>query len=166
MEIEESLDFDATGSDVLHFVDGLLDGETNRVANLANISALLIQYLKKINWAGFYIAEALTGDFVLGPFGGRPACTRITPPRGVIGAAVRDALTVVVDDVLKFPGHIACDAASRSEIVVPIVVEGQVVAVIDVDSPEFSRFKAEDETLLEAVAERLAARWNTMRDYW
>lgn len=166
MEMDTNLDLDATVSDLLHFVDGLLAGETNRVANLANISALLYQYLKDINWVGFYIAESHTHEFVLGPFMGLPACTRITPPKGVIGASVEAAKTLLVDDVLTFPGHIACDAASRSEVVVPIVVDGQVVAVIDVDSPHFARFNDEDRIFLEAVAGRLEHRWHSMKEYW
>ncbi len=165
MEIEESLDSEASVTDVLSFVEGLLEGESNRIANLANISALLNQYLKNINWVGFYLIEADTRDFVLGPFAGRPACTRITPPRGVVGTAVRDARTILVDDVLQFPGHIACDSASRSEIVVPIVAADEVVAVLDVDSPRLGRFTEIDKELLEAIARKLEHRWSAMREY-
>lgn len=165
MEIEESLGAEASVSDVLSFVEGLLEGESNRIANLANISALLHQYLKNINWVGFYLVEADTKDFVLGPFAGRPACTRITPPRGVVGTAVHDVRTLVVDDVLQFPGHIACDSASRSEIVVPIVVADEVVAVLDVDSPHFGRFAEVDKELFEAIAKKLENRWSAMREY-
>ncbi len=166
MEIDGGLGSEATVSDVLHFVEGLLEGELNRVANMANVSALLYEYLEEINWVGFYIAEARSGDFVLGPFVGRPACTRISPPRGVIGTSVQSAKTLIVDDVLQFPEHIACDAASRSEIVVPIIVDRRVVAVIDVDSPQFSRFTVEHRTMLEAIAQKLATRWHSMQEYW
>ena len=165
MEIEASLDSEARVSDVLSFAEGLLEGESNRIANLANISALLSQYLPHINWVGFYLAEADTSDFVLGPFVGRPACTRITPPRGVVGTSVGAVRTLVVDDVLQFPGHIACDSASRSEIVVPIVVVDEVVAVLDVDSPRLGRFTDVDKEFLEAIARKLENRWSTMREY-
>ena len=129
-------------------LEALLAGEHDALANLANASALLAQALDRINWCGFYL---LRGDeLVLGPFQGRTACVRIALGRGVCGSAAARRETLVVPDVHAFPGHIACDAASRSEIVVPIVEGRELRGVLDVDSPETSRFDAEDRDGLEA----------------
>ena len=136
-------------------VDGLIAGEPDVVANLANVSALIHQYMDDINWVGFYI---LKGDtLVLGPFQGKPACVRIAHGKGVCGAAATRQETVVVDDVHSFPGHIACDTASNSEIVLPIYQNSQVYGVLDVDSPSFSRFGPKERTALEAIASKLSA---------
>ena len=128
----------------------LTEGVPYEVANLANASALLWQEMEGINWVGFY--KMLDGALVLGPFQGKPACIRILPGRGVCGTAVAQDRVQLVADVHTFPGHIACDCASNSEIVLPIHVNGQVWGVLDIDSPEFGRFTQEDEAgLLEIV---------------
>ncbi len=128
-------------------------------SNLANISALLKQCLERTNWVGFYLWEEKTGQLVLGPFQGLPACTRIALGRGVCGTAVSTQQTQLVPDVHEFPGHIACDGASLSEIVVPIIRKGEVLGVLDVDSPEKSRFDSTDQAWLERVVETLAPLW-------
>ncbi|ANU23708.1 GAF domain-containing protein [Planococcus donghaensis] len=128
-------------------LDALLDGEKNSIANLSNASALLNQFLERINWVGFYLMEE--GELVLGPFQGLPACVRIPVGKGVCGTAVADKKTMLVEDVQAFPGHIACDAASRSEIVIPLMKEDQVIGVLDIDSPELDRFTKEDQQGLE-----------------
>src|SRR6266496_3076427 len=115
----------------------LIAGEPDLVANTANMAALLYHGLPELNWAGFYFARE--GELVLGPFQGKPACVRIAWGQGVCGTAAARVTTIVVPDVDKFPGHIACDEASRSELVVPLVVEGRVVAVLDLDSPRRGR---------------------------
>lgn len=131
-------------------IRALTEGVPHRIANLANASALLFERLEGINWAGFYL---LTGDrLVLGPFQGRPACIEITVGKGVCGSAVAQNRTLVVPDVHAFPGHIACDAASRSEIVMPLTVKGRVVGVLDIDSPHLARFDEHDRAGLEAFA--------------
>ena len=128
----------------------LVEGVPYRVANLANVSALLWQNLPQINWAGFYLRE---GDsLILGPFQGKPACIRIPLGKGVCGTAAEENRTVRVEDVHCFPGHIACDADSNSEIVIPLRREGQVWAVLDIDSPLTGRFSPEDQAGLEALA--------------
>ncbi len=125
----------------------LLADERNMIANLANASALLFNSLPDINWSGFYL---LNGDeLVLGPFQGKPACVRIPVGKGVCGTAFQDRKTYVVPDVHEFPGHIACDEASQSEIVVPIIIEGKPVGVMDLDSPIKSRFDEIDQKYLE-----------------
>jgi GAF domain-containing protein len=134
----------------------LLEGESDPLANLANASALLSAALPRINWCGFYLARS--GELVLGPFQGKPACVRIAFGKGVCGTAAARRETVVVPDVLAFPGHIACDAASRSEIVVPILVDGKLCGVLDVDAPETGRFDAEDREGLERFVATLAPR--------
>ncbi|MCM3611492.1 GAF domain-containing protein [Planococcus sp. MERTA32b] len=134
-------------------LDALLTGETNKIANLSNAAALLNQFLERINWAGFYLMEE--GELVLGPFQGLPACVRIQVGRGVCGTAVSERKTMLVEDVHQFPGHIACDAASRSEIVIPLIKDGEVFGVLDIDSPELSRFTEEDQEGLEAFTEIL-----------
>jgi GAF domain-containing protein len=129
----------------------LLDGERDLVANAANMAALLFWSLRDLNWAGFYLVEAERGDLLLGPFQGKPACVRIPVGRGVCGTAAARRETVVVPDVHAFPGHIACDSASNSEIVVPIVRDGRLLGVLDLDSPVHSRFDAADARGLEAL---------------
>lgn len=136
---------------LLSQLEALLSGETNAVANMANASALFNQFFDQINWVGFYMMEQ--GELVLGPFQGLPACVRIPVGKGVCGTAVKEERTMVVADVHEFPGHIACDAASRSEIVVPLFVEGKVIGVLDIDSPVTNRFDETDKMWLEkAVA--------------
>ena len=127
----------------------LLEGERDRIANAANVAALVYHSLPGLNWAGFYFMQG--GELVLGPFQGKPACVRIPLGRGVCGTAARDRKTIVVPDVDKFPGHIACDTASRSEIVVPVIAGGRVIGVLDVDSPNLERFGADDAKMLEEL---------------
>jgi len=134
-------------------LDALLTGETDRIANLSNASALLNQFLPNINWVGFYLLHQ--DELVLGPFQGLPACVRIPIGRGVCGTAVSQKETLVVRDVHAFPGHIACDAASQSEIVIPLIQQNQVIGVLDIDSPIKDRFSAEDQAGLEHFAQTL-----------
>lgn len=131
-------------------LDALTAGVPHPVANLANASALLWQTLPDLNWAGFYLAEGET--LVLGPFQGKPACIEIAPGRGVCGTAFARAETVVVPDVHRFPGHIACDGASNAEIVIPLCREGKPWGVLDLDSPVFDRFSDADRAGLERFA--------------
>lgn len=141
--------------------DALTLGESDGIANMANVAALLWEFLPDLNWAGFYRMVG-TGDnsreLVLGPFVGRPACIRIPLGAGVCGAAAQSGETQLVADVHAFPGHIACDAASRSELVVPVRRDGMVIAVIDLDSPEPARFTRDDAQGIEALAAILADR--------
>jgi GAF domain-containing protein len=142
-QLDESLSLPAMAA-------ALLRGETDATANMANLSALIFQYTKDINWAGFYILK--DGELVLGPFQGKPACVRIKPGRGVCGAAAEQKKTIVVADVKKFPGHIACDAASRSEMVIPIIKkDGSLFGVLDIDSPLENRFGPEEKEIFEKV---------------
>ncbi|WOG30436.1 GAF domain-containing protein [Endozoicomonas sp. 8E] len=134
----------------------LTEGETDAVANLANVASLLFTTMAEVNWAGFYIARG--NELVLGPFMGNPACVRIPFGRGVCGTAIREQTAQVVDDVNAFPGHIACDSASQSEIVIPFSEGGEVKAVLDIDSPVTSRFDEEDQKGLEALVELLVER--------
>lgn len=136
--------------ELLQAADAMTSGEPDAIANMANVAGLIWQFLPELNWAGFY--RLVEGELVLGPFCGRPACTRIALDRGVCGAAASTATTQRVDDVHAFPGHIACDAASRSELVVPVLRDGAVIAVIDLDSPSLARFEAEDQAGIEALA--------------
>ena len=131
----------------------LSEDNPHRIAKLANASALIYQGLDRLNWAGFYFLEG--GKLVLGPFQGRPACIEIPMGRGVCGTAAKLDQTQLVEDVHAFPGHIACDSASRSEIVVPIHHDGAVAAVLDVDSPLPGRFTAEDKAGLEQVVREI-----------
>jgi GAF domain-containing protein len=131
-------------------LQGLLDGEHDLIANAANTAALLFHALPDLNWAGFYFLRG--SDLVVGPFQGRPACVRIAIGSGVCGTAAARQETVVVPDVHAFPGHIACDAASRSEIVVPLLLSAQLLGVLDLDSPLLARFDAEDARGLERLA--------------
>lgn len=132
----------------------LIEGVPHKVANLANASALLWTALDDINWAGFYLME--NGKLVLGPFQGKTACIEIGVGRGVCGTAVAQRSTLVVPDVHKFPGHIACDGASNSEIVIPLMGGGEVVGVLDIDSPIFDRFSEADRRGLEEFASILS----------
>jgi GAF domain-containing protein len=143
-------------SDLLAAADALTTGEPDAVANMANIAALLFDWLPALNWAGFY--RTIDGELVLGPFQGKAACIRIPYGQGVCGTAAAKATSQLVEDVHAFPGHIACDAASRSELVVPVTVNGTVVAVIDLDSPDLARFDAEDQAGIEALALLIAPR--------
>ncbi|MCY1690328.1 GAF domain-containing protein [Exiguobacterium sp. SL14] len=136
-------------------LDALLMGEDNQVANLSNASALLNQFLDRINWVGFYLTDTEQNQLVLGPFQGLPACVRIPFGRGVCGTSAREQTTQRIEDVHQFPGHIACDAASNSEIVIPLVKDGQTIGVLDIDSPEFNRFDEVDQAGLEAFCTTL-----------
>ena len=131
----------------------MFEGERDFIANAANCAALLYHALPEINWAGFYILRG--EDLVLGPFQGQPACVRIAPGRGVCGAAAANRRTLVVPNVHEFPGHIACDSASNSEIVVPLLVGERLVGVLDIDSPLQGRFDETDAAGLQAIAEVL-----------
>lgn len=128
----------------------LIEGETHLLANLSNLAALLYDALSDVNWTGFYLLDG--GELVLGPFCGKPACIRIQPGRGVCGTALAQERTQLVPDVHAFPGHIACDGASRSELVVPLRLDGRVVGVIDLDSPTPARFTETERDLVERIA--------------
>ncbi|MGE7092127.1 GAF domain-containing protein [Lysinibacillus sp. NPDC048646] len=134
-------------------LDALLTGETDRIANLSNASALLNQFLSNINWVGFYILQG--EELILGPFQGLPACVRIPIGRGVCGAAVAKKETILAKDVYLFPGHIACDAASQSEIVIPLIKQDKIIGVLDIDSPITNRFSIEDQVGLEQFVKTL-----------
>ena len=142
--------------ELLRSADVLTTGEDDAVANMANVSALLWQFIPDVNWTGFY--RIVNDELVLGPFQGKPACIRIALGEGVCGAAAASGETQLVADVHSFPGHIACDANSRSELVVPVKRSGKVVAVIDIDSPSASRFDADDAAGMEALAALLSDR--------
>ncbi|API89170.1 histidine kinase [Marinilactibacillus sp. 15R] len=133
-------------------LDALLEGETNRIANLSNASALLFEQLSEINWAGFYLWEDSENELVLGPFQGKVACVRIENGSGVCGTAFKEQKTYLVKDVHEFPGHIACDAASESEIVVPLTKDGIQIGVLDIDAPIKNRFTEEDQEIIEEFA--------------
>jgi GAF domain-containing protein len=135
---------------------GLIDGEPDLVANMANMAALLHHVLPELNWAGFYLARG--GELVLGPFQGKPACARIAWGEGVCGTAAARGTAIVVPDVDAFPGHIACDTASRSELVVPLISAGRVVGVLDLDSPRIGRFDDADRAGCGRLASILVAR--------
>lgn len=147
-------------AELLQQADALTAGERDGVANMANVAALLWGTLPDVNWTGFYrlLASENGHELVLGPFMGRPACIRIALGRGVCGTAAASGQTQLVKDVHAFPGHIACDAASASELVVPVLRHGAVVAVIDCDSPSPARFDAVDAAGLEALAALLSDR--------
>ena len=145
--------------DLLSNITGLLTGETDPIANAANTAAAIWQQMPAINWAGFYF---LRGDtLVLGPFQGKPACVRIPLGQGVCGTAAARRETIVVADVHAFPGHIACDSASNSEIVVPLIHNGAVIGVLDIDSPDLSRFGAAEKAVCEAIAAAYVASLGT-----
>ncbi|HHU6749464.1 TPA: GAF domain-containing protein [Staphylococcus pseudintermedius] len=134
-------------------LDAMLDGETDLIANLSNTSALLNENLTQINWVGFYLMK--DGALILGPFQGKPACVHIEVGKGVCGTAVAENQTQRVADVHAFPGHIACDANSQSEIVIPIHKDGEVMGVLDIDAPVLARFSEADEAGLEDVVKVL-----------
>ena len=139
-------------------LEALIADETDPVANMANCAAVIFNSLPDLNWAGFYLLKG--GELVLGPFQGRPACVRIPLGRGVCGKAAKERVTLRVADVNAFDDHIACDTASRSEIVVPLISTDQqfLLGVLDVDSPELDRFDADDETGLKAIANLIGAK--------
>lgn len=132
----------------------LIEDETNRIANLSNAAALLNQFLDEINWVGFYLYEE--DQLILGPFQGLPACVRIPMGKGVCGTSAATEKTLRIEDVHQFPGHIACDAASRSEIVIPLMKDGNLLGVLDIDSPITDRFDEMDQQGLEKFAEILS----------
>ncbi len=154
--IDRGLPKPALYRDLAKSLESLLEGETDPLAKLANASGLLASALERINWCGFYLLRS--GELVLGPFQGKPACVRIALGKGVCGTAAAKRETVVVPDVHAFPGHIACDTASRSEIVVPILDGGTLRGVLDVDSPEKGRFDDEDRAGLEEFVRVLTPR--------
>jgi L-methionine (R)-S-oxide reductase len=138
-------------------ISALTKDETDPIANLANCAAVLFHSVPRLNWVGFYLLKGC--ELVVGPFQGRPACVRIALGRGVVGTAAEKRTTIRVADVNEFPGHIACDAASKSEIVVPLVsANSHLLGVLDVDSPELDRFDAEDEEGLRAIGKIIAAK--------
>ena len=141
-------------SSLARAADALVEGERDPVANMANLAALIWQYVPQLNWAGFY--RLVDDELVLGPFIGKPACIRIPIGRGVCGTAAASGATQLVADVHAFPGHIACDAQSRSELVVPVLRAGRVIAVIDLDSPDVARFDEADAAGMEMVARAAA----------
>ncbi len=135
---------------------GIIEGEKNLVANLANLSSLIYHALPDLNWCGFYLWSEEDMELVLGPFQGKPACIRIKSDRGVCGAAFSGQLPLRVDDVHAFPGHIACDAASQSELVIPLLKNDKVFGVLDLDSPRKSRFTVQDESELSRMMNLLS----------
>ena len=138
-------------------IAALIEGETDPVANMANCASLIFHSLPRVNWAGFYLLKG--GELVLGPFHGQPACVRIALGRGVVGTAAEKRTTIRVPDVNKFPGHIACDSASKSEIVVSLVsADAHLLGALDVDSPELDRFDAEDEAGLREIGKLISAK--------
>jgi len=141
---------DAAYAQLARELTGLLSGERDLVANAANTSALIYDALPDLNWAGFYLYKS--GELVLGPFQGKPACVRIAIGMGVCGTSAQRRETMLVEDVHAFPGHIACDSASNSEIVVPLMRNGELLGVLDLDSPKLRRFTAADQRGLEALA--------------
>lgn len=150
------MQFDRAAADpdsLIETLAAVFEGERDLIANSANMAALLFQGLPDVNWAGFYFLRG--EDLVLGPFQGRVACVRIPLGRGVCGTAAQRRETILVPDVHLFPGHIACDAASRSEIVVPLIQDGALLGVLDIDSPVANRFTAADQTLCETAADLL-----------
>lgn len=150
---------------LLKQLDAVLEGETDVIANLSNVSAMLNEALTEINWVGFYLMKK--GSLILGPFQGKLACVHIKVGAGVCGTAVKESKTQLVEDVHAFPGHIACDSASNSEIVVPLKKDGKILGVLDIDSPKFARFDAEDQSYLEKVVELLVEKcdWNDCAGY-
>jgi len=140
--------------DLASALEGLVAGEPDGIANMANAAALIFESLPDVNWVGFY--RNIGGELVLGPFQGRPACIRIKFGEGVCGAAAATRQVQRVDDVNAFPGHIACDSASNSEIVVPLIRDGELLGVLDIDSPNRARFNAEDEAGVVRLGEILS----------
>jgi L-methionine (R)-S-oxide reductase len=156
VRIDPSLSKSGRYEEMTRSLVSLLDGECDALANLSNAASLLAQTLDRINWCGFYLLRA--EELVLGPFQGKPACVRIPLGQGVCGTAAARRETLVVPDVSRFPGHIACDPASRSEIVVPILESGDLRGVLDVDAPEPGRFDEEDRAGLERFVALLTPR--------
>jgi L-methionine (R)-S-oxide reductase len=150
-EIEARYENETFYKDLESELLSMISGEKNLIANLANISSWIYHAMPDLNWCGFYLWQKDDGELVLGPFQGRPACIRIRPERGVCGAAYTTARTIRVEDVHDFPGHIACDAASVSELVIPLNKNGVVYGVLDLDSPSRSRFKERDEKELTRI---------------
>jgi GAF domain-containing protein len=150
----DSADKQRLYADLTSAAQAITDGEPDAIANMANVAALIWQFLPDLNWAGFY--RSVADELVLGPFQGKAACIRIALGKGVCGTAAATRETQLVADVHAFPGHIACDADSASEIVVPIVHEGRLIGVLDLDSPVIGRFDAEDAAGLEALCAALA----------
>jgi GAF domain-containing protein len=140
--------------DLASALEGLVTGEPDPIANMANASALIYETLPDVNWVGFY--RNIGNELVLGPFQGRPACIRMTFDEGVCGAAASTRQVQRVEDVHAFAGHIACDSASNSEIVVPLIRDGELLGVLDIDSPKFSRFTEEDQAGVEKLGEILS----------
>ena len=140
--------------DLASALEGLVVGEPDGIANMANAAALIFESLPDVNWVGFY--RNIDGELVLGPFQGRPACIRMTFDQGVCGAAAKTRQVQCVEDVHKFSGHIACDSASNSEIVVPLIRDGELIGVLDIDSPKFARFTEEDEAGVVKLGEILS----------
>lgn len=141
-------------NDLLDAVEGVTKGETDLIAVLANVAALVFEALPNLNWAGFYLMRQ--GELVLGPFQGRVACTRIALGKGVCGTVAQTRIPCIVPDVHAFAGHIACDSASASEMVLPLLVQGRLLGVFDLDSPLKNRFTSQDQVLLEAVLAHVA----------
>jgi L-methionine (R)-S-oxide reductase len=151
--VSKSRDFsdaDAAYGELARDLAALLQGERDAIANAANTAALVWEALPDLNWAGFYLYKS--GGLVLGPFQGKPACVRIGLGRGVCGTAAQERATIVVEDVHAFPGHIACDSASNSEIVVPLLRGAELLGVLDLDSPKLARFGEADRRGLEKIA--------------
>lgn len=140
---------------IIEQVQALIHDETDFLANMANTSSLLYHLLPEVNWVGFYLYRE--EQLILGPFHGKPACVRIAIGKGVCGTAAERKETVIVPDVHQFPGHIACDAASQSEIVVPMIKDGRLIGVLDIDSPIKNRFDETDQTYLEKIVEILCS---------
>ncbi|PID03248.1 MULTISPECIES: GAF domain-containing protein [unclassified Sporosarcina] len=151
--IDYSNDLQEKYAQLITQLDALMSGEPNVYANLSNASALLNQFFDRINWVGFYLMDG--DELVLGPFQGLPACIRIPLGRGVCGTVAKTKEGLVVPDVNAFPGHIACDVASRSEVVVPLIKDGEVFGVLDIDSPELDRFTEDDLAGLTQVVKTL-----------
>ena len=147
---QESVSKSEMYSNLASQLPSLLEGEPDFIANAANFSALLYHSLPDLNWAGFYLLKE--GELVLGPFQGKPACVRIAMGKGVCGTAAQQRQTILVDNVHEFPGHIACDSESNSEIVVPLLKDGELMGVLDLDSPVFGRFDEQDARGLNELA--------------
>jgi GAF domain-containing protein len=141
-------------ADLASALEGLVAGEPDAIANMANATGLIYETLPDVNWVGFY--RNIGNELVLGPFQGRPACIRMTFDQGVCGAAAKSRQVQLVEDVHAFPGHIACDSASNSEIVVPLIRDGELLGVLDIDSPKHARFDADDEAGVVRLAEIMA----------
>lgn len=146
---------------IIDQLDGLLTGETNPITVLANASALLNDSMPELNWAGFYLYNGKTGQLDLGPFQGKVACMHIQPGKGVVGNSYQQNSVIRVANVHEFAGHIACDSASNAEIVVPINVNGETVAIMDIDSPKLDRFSENDEQILTHFGQTLANHLDT-----